>query len=878
MGRIDNTQDVETYTEIAPMNTIKKQYDLLIISTRELAPGFTRLVTAHNAEGIRTCIRILGVDIPFGANINKTCENIRDYIKREYLQHGIEYVLLGGDHDVVPARLLFYGEDWEWGRVYGPSDNYYACLDGSYNSDGDNDWGEPTDGGDIPGGSGDVDLMAEVYVGRACVGNMTEVGIFVNKTVAYMQRYASLDLIRDRDEFFRTVLMVGEDLGWGGMGWWYMEQLIDESTDQNYLTIGFPPEKYVIDKLYDNESHYFTAGELIDRVNNGVYIINHLGHSLHDYSMKLCIENISELTNSQPCFIYSQGCLAGAFDDPEGGDCMAEYFTVKTKYGAFAGIWNSRLGLTDYDGPASQTFHRQFWDAVFYEDIPVISKANQDSKEDNIYLINEVWYMHWLYYELNLFGDPTLRFYDRPLLCFIDGQTEALINTSVQFTSQVSGDNIQPLKWYWDFGDGYISNKPDPIHVFTRARTYTLMLTVIDSARQSHTDTWDIIIRPPVVWVDANFTDTTPGWGEDHFSTIQAGIDMVYYDGTVYVAPGIYRENLDIRKPLTLLGEDKNLVIIDGGGIETAMQIYANQIIVTGFTIQNNGIRNGIYINSVENTTINDTIIKNTTTAISLSRSYNQHIIGNTFINNDYGVRPSYSDHSVIDHNLFIDTDNSISPLRSSNLTIIKNTICNQSLIIQGGISLDSYCDGSIVRENTVTNASMWGIRLYQTKNNLVINNTISSNKDGIYLYRCSYGQNTITGNLITNNYGHGIYSYDYAYDFLIRGNMIANNTGSGIYLRTHSQRNIIVENTITHNDQYGIYLGSGINTIYHNNFINTINAYVLNSANNWDHGPLDGGNFWSDWESNLGYPNTYIINTNNIDYYPFQSPNGWFL
>jgi hypothetical protein len=52
-----------------------------------------------------------------------------------------------------------------------PSDFYYQCLDGGFNSDQDQDWGEHTDGKDLPGGGPGVDLMAEVYVGRAPVEN-----------------------------------------------------------------------------------------------------------------------------------------------------------------------------------------------------------------------------------------------------------------------------------------------------------------------------------------------------------------------------------------------------------------------------------------------------------------------------------------------------------------------------------------------------------------------------------------------------------------------------------------------------------------------------------------------------------------------------------
>jgi len=60
------------------------------------------------------------------------------------------------------------------------------------------------------------------------------------------------------------------------------------------------------------------------------------------------------------------------------------------------------------DGP-SQRFDRQFWDAPLGEGIFEIGRANQDSKEDNLWDINGGC-IRWCYYELNLFGDPAQKF------------------------------------------------------------------------------------------------------------------------------------------------------------------------------------------------------------------------------------------------------------------------------------------------------------------------------------------------------------------------------------------------------------------------------------------------------------------------------------
>jgi hypothetical protein len=284
-----------------------------------------------------------------------------------------------------------------------PSDLYYACLDGPYNSDGDDRWGETKDGTN----GGDVDLIAEVYLGRACVGNSYEVDNFIHKTISYMN---------NDDNYLNEVLLVGEYL-WSNPDTWggdYMDELIDGSSSHEYTTIGVPSDEYFIDKLYDRDwiDNHWSKEEIINRINDNVHLINHLGHSWYNYNMKMNNSDAIKLTNNRYFFAYSQGCDNGGFDDPYGYDCIAEQFTVKTDHGAFAVIANARSGWGSVGSTngASQRYHREFIDAIFGEGLIQLGKANQDSKEDNLYRIsNKI--MRWCYYQLNLFGDPTIDFF-----------------------------------------------------------------------------------------------------------------------------------------------------------------------------------------------------------------------------------------------------------------------------------------------------------------------------------------------------------------------------------------------------------------------------------------------------------------------------------
>jgi len=377
---IDNPDILVTYPETGA--TPLEQYELLILTTDELKDAFIPLKTAHDAQGVPTIIKPLS-DIG-----ERTTDSIRDYIRTAYTTWGINYVLLGGDDDVVPAQDL-YAEVNSGGTTDNfPSDLFYACLDGPYNYDGDSKWGERHDGAN----GSDVDLIAEVYVGRACVGDIDEVNNFVNKTITYMN-------YNPNDPFLNKLLMAGEQLDnitWG-----------DDSME-NLIATAIPPNTYAIEKLYERD-HNWDKTELIAEMDSGVQMINHLGHANQDYVMKLSNSDVDQLSNAKLFFVYTQGCYSGAFDID---DCIAEHFTVKTRYAAFAGVLNARYGwyTPGSSNGLSQLFHRSFVSGLLKKNQGTIGKANHYSKESYVSMINQNG-IRWCYYQTNLFGDPTLVFY-----------------------------------------------------------------------------------------------------------------------------------------------------------------------------------------------------------------------------------------------------------------------------------------------------------------------------------------------------------------------------------------------------------------------------------------------------------------------------------
>jgi len=397
------------------------QYVIITNEALEAAPGpwnFQALRDAKTARGITATIVTTAWIYanydgtrPDGGTDNQT--RIRNFLIDAYQNWDTEYALLGGTNAIIPARMFYV-----WGDTM-PVDNYYGCVEPeecTFDYDADGLYAEPTDGV----GGGEVDLYAEIYVGRATVENATELGNFIYKTLTY-------DLTMN--EYLPRIAMVGEYLGFGGVAEFAkdsMEQIRLGGDYDGYFTCGFenhgdpdfidfntvgclPGEPTCFWPLYDKDhpAENWPKTDLINLMNGGIHVFNHLGHANFTYCMKLNTSDLTSLTNTDYFFAYSQGCMPGGFDTP---NCFAEVIT-SMEYGAFAVVMNARYGYGQFnstDGP-SQRFDRQFWDAVLCEDMLEMGRANQDSKEDNLWDINND-VIRWCYYELNLFGDPEQRF------------------------------------------------------------------------------------------------------------------------------------------------------------------------------------------------------------------------------------------------------------------------------------------------------------------------------------------------------------------------------------------------------------------------------------------------------------------------------------
>jgi len=146
----------------------------------------------------------------------------------------------------------------------------------------------------------------------------------------------------------------------------------------------------------------------------------------------------------------------------------------------------------------------------------------------------------------------------------------------------------------------------------------------------------------------------------DHHDKIQWAIDNATDGDTIFVEAGTYYEKVFVNKQLTIVGENRRITVIDGGGRGQVIISNASDVEIRGFTVQNGGnypLRDGILVGrrGVRNT-IRDCIIRNNVNGITLSGANACSIIGNIIINNsEVGIQFRDSNNNDIHDNMIVD-------------------------------------------------------------------------------------------------------------------------------------------------------------------------------------------------------------------------------
>ena len=213
---------------------------------------------------------------------------------------------------------------------------------------------------------------------------------------------------------------------------------------------------------------------------------------------------------------------------------------------------------------------------------------------------------------------------------------------------------------------------------------------------------------------------------DDH-EKIQWAVGNASDGDTIFVKAGTYYENLTIDRSISLIGEDRNITIVDGNLAGKVIRVSANNVRITGFTIRRGWM--GIWYAASNDTVISDNTIMISRFGIVLIDSYGNTISGNIV---EYSQAAGYG----------------IDVSFGGGHTIYGNTIKGVRFWHSAGIVV-SDSDDNIIDANKITN-NIQGLWLGAGSNNTIIDNTLASNDEGIEISHAD--GNTIYHNNFVDN------------------------------------------------------------------------------------------------------------------------------
>ncbi len=419
-------------------NPKSNDYQMLIITPAQYEADFQDLIASYTGRGIKAQVTTTEYIYSNSAGQDQQ-EKIRNYITGEYQNHSVEYVLLGGDVEYVPYRGFYCyvqsGSGYEDDDI--PADLYYSALDGNWNNDGDDRWGEP----------GEDDLLPDIAVARFSFSDATELANMIHKSIYYQNSPVTGEL--------RDPLLAGEHLWYNPQTWGadYMNLLIGLHNDNGYTT-NCIPANHNIDSLYERNGAWDKT-DLMAKINSGKQFVHHVGHANSGYVAHMYNSDITDAnfygangTDHNYTIMQTHGCICGAFDN---NDCILERMVCIQNF-AVAVIGNSRYGWFNEgttEGPAEH-LHREMVDALYNEKMNHIGSAFVECKIQTAPWVTapgqwEEGALRWNFYDINILGDPALSVWtDEPVnetVTYEDTLIAGTASTTVNVT-----ENGNPLE------------------------------------------------------------------------------------------------------------------------------------------------------------------------------------------------------------------------------------------------------------------------------------------------------------------------------------------------------------------------------------------------------------------------------------------------
>ncbi len=380
----------------------------LIVTSENLKNAFQTLANWKTAKGVKA--KIETVEDIYNKYTGSTNQIKIKKCIYDYKQQGLEYVLLGGDVDIVPAQGC-YGKVTNSEEVFEdfhiPTDLFYSLFDGDFawNADGDSIIGEIEDNVEI-----DTTALA---VSRIPVSTHQNVETFIEKTINYE--------LNPPTNMYNKFLLIGNKMKYKYDGHSDSE-ILSLRLYNTYIKNYFPDAEasYIFDtnSSYEGGASYeLNAVNLQHQLATGFHHVHVKTHGESDAWLlekgiygNTDAQSLNNINSSS--IILTTACHTNAFDSPT--SCLSESFMNNPQSGIVAFLGSSRngWGVDDDEIPKpglSILFNRYLYESLFKYKVNRFGKAVVRVKKR--YKSNRYNPTRWLLFSINAIGDPELPIY-----------------------------------------------------------------------------------------------------------------------------------------------------------------------------------------------------------------------------------------------------------------------------------------------------------------------------------------------------------------------------------------------------------------------------------------------------------------------------------
>ncbi|MFX1244687.1 MAG: DUF4350 domain-containing protein [Promethearchaeota archaeon] len=322
-------------------------------------------------------------------------EQLRNFVIASFTENATQYFLLVGDCDVVPTR-----EVWDPYLAGGldngtePSDMYFECLDGDWDANANNLFGEADDA---------VDFFPEVSVGRLPVQTLTEAEDVLSGII-------QLESNPSPGNWMDDFLLIGPDCFGMGDG----ANMLEEELNQWFLYDSF----FDVHRLYPTDGSLSNTN-VISRLNTGVGIVDFFDHGWYGGWVGALNEEdygeVSGLVNgARRPFAFAMACETAAFDAEFVEPTIGEAFFRNPNGGAVAYIGATRIAWAGYH--AFDGLHHRFWRSFFETALQDQLVSPKQALQSALYEMVTTYSMSdpislETVYQAIYFGDPSMQLY-----------------------------------------------------------------------------------------------------------------------------------------------------------------------------------------------------------------------------------------------------------------------------------------------------------------------------------------------------------------------------------------------------------------------------------------------------------------------------------